>query len=41
MGGVDFLVLVAPEIDHAEAVLLALDEVVEFGRGVAPTGVGV
>ena len=40
MGGFDLLLLVAPEIDHAEAVLLALEEVVELLLGGAPAGVG-
>ncbi len=31
MGGVDLLALIAPQIDHAQAVLLALEEVVELG----------
>ena len=40
VGRRDLLALIAPEIDHAEAVLLTLDEVVEFGGGVTPAGVG-
>ena len=40
VGGLDFLALVAPEIDHAEAVLLALEEVVELVLGGVPVGVG-
>jgi len=36
----DFLVLIAPEVDHAEAVLLALDEFVEVIGGLAPADVG-
>ena len=36
----DFFALIAPEVDHAEAVLLALQEVVEFVGGGAPAGVG-
>ena len=40
MGGLDFLALIAPEIDHAEAVLLALEQVVELVLGGVPVGVG-
>ncbi len=40
MGGFDFLALIAPEIDHAEAVLLALEEIVELVLGGVPVGVG-
>jgi len=40
MGGVDFLALIAPKIDHAKAGLLALKEVVELGCRTAPAGVG-
>ena len=40
VGGFDLLLLVAPEIDHAEAVLLTLEEVVEFFLGGTPAGVG-
>jgi hypothetical protein len=40
MGVVDLLVLIAPQIDHAQAVLLALEQVVELFLRVAPAGVG-
>ena len=40
MGGIDLLVLIAPEIDHAQAVLLALEEIVELVCCRAPAGVG-
>ncbi len=38
--GVDLLVLIAPQIDHAQAVLLALEQIVELVWSAAPTGVG-
>ena len=41
MGGFDLLVLIGPEIDHAQAVLLALEEVVELVVGGAPAGVSL
>ena len=41
MGGFDFLVLIAPEIDHAQAVLLAVEEVIEFGGGGVPMSVSL
>ena len=41
VGGFDLLALIAPEIDHAQAVLLALEQVVELCLGGAPAGVGL
>ena len=41
MGGLDLLALIAPQIDHAQAVLLALQQFVELCCGVAPARVGL
>ncbi len=41
MRGLDLLLLIAPQIDHAQAVLLALDEFVESGGSGAPAQVGL
>ncbi|MEI9969552.1 MAG: hypothetical protein WDM87_13360 [Terracidiphilus sp.] len=41
MGGFDFFLLITPEIDHAQAVLLAVEKIIEFcGRSV-PMGVSL
>ncbi len=40
MSCIDLLALVAPQIDHAQPILLALQKVVELGGGGAPAGVG-
>ena len=39
--GVDFFALIAPEIDHAQAVLFALEQVVEFRLRLAPARMGL
>jgi hypothetical protein len=41
MGSLNLLLLIAPEIDHAQAVLLALEQIVELLLGVAPAGVSL
>ena len=40
-GGFNFLALIAPEIDHAQAVLLALEQIVELFLGGAPAGMSL